>query len=554
MTTGIKYIFNDNNYCIDNEKEKLTENSTNIIVNSYNECEEKQSSSNESQNNVFIGIEDLSSDDEEIDDTDKDKDCTPTLLECNESLEDFPLDLDLFLNDENILNDDDITDNPPNISDFNFEKAGCSPEKYKLTRFREVHGSGNKNIYNMCPIQIFNMIMGNMYQKIVFESNLYAEQHNISLNTNIEELKAFLGLLIYMGYHELPGIRLYWSNDPNFYCDRVAKVMPVKQFLKLLRCIHLNDNSKMPQRQSQEFDKLFKIRPMLSHLQEKYKTMYKPSRHLAVDESMVAFKGRSSMKQFMPLKPIKRGFKVWALADSQSGFLLNFDVYTGKKSDGNVEYGLGENVVISLTDTLKNKFYCIYFDNFFTSIPLISKLLNGGLFACGTFRVNKKFYPKHLMKSDNKYMPGDIEYAQSKDISVMRWKDRGAKPVTLISNMHNASESTIVNRKNKKGEKIAVKCPVGISDYNKHMGGVDKFDQYMANYSISQKSRRWWLKLFYYMIDTAVVNSFILYKESCNTMKKKYINHLEFRSRLTDELISDFSSRKNRLHHLKIEL
>ncbi|XP_029348064.1 piggyBac transposable element-derived protein 4-like, partial [Acyrthosiphon pisum] len=371
-----------------------------------------------SQNNVFIGIEDLSSDDEEIDDTDKDKDCTPTLLECNESLEDFPLDLDLFLNDENILNDDDITDNPPNISDFNFEKAGCSPEKYKLTRFREVHGS---------------------------------------------ELKAFLGLLIYMGYHELPGIRLYWSNDPNFYCDRVAKVMPVKRFLKLLRCIHLNDNSKMPQRQSQEFDKLFKIRPMLSHLQEKYKTMYKPSRHLAVDESMVAFKGRSSMKQFMPLKPIKRGFKVWALADSQSGFLLNFDV-----------------------------------------IPLISKLLNDGLFACGTFRVNKKFYPKHLMKSDNKYMPGDIEYAQSKDISVMRWKDRGAKPVTLISNMHNASESTIVNRKNKKGEKIAVKCPVGITDYNKHMGGVDKFDQYMANYSISQKSRRWWLKLFYYMIDTAV--------------------------------------------------
>jgi len=59
--------------------------------------------------------------------------------------------------------------------------------------------------------------------------------------------------------------------------------------------------------------------------------MYKPSRHLAVDESMVAFKGRSSMKKFMPLKPIKRGFKVWALADSQSGFFLNFDVYTGKK-------------------------------------------------------------------------------------------------------------------------------------------------------------------------------------------------------------------------------
>lgn len=161
----------------------------------------------------------------------------------------------------------------------------------------------------MSPLQIFDMIMSNIYQKIVFESNLYAEQHNISLNTNIEELKSFLGLLIFMGYHEVPGIRLYWSNDPNFNCDRVAQVMSVKRFLKLFRFIHLNDNSKMPQRQSQEFDKLYKIRPLLPHLQETYKTMYKPSRHLAVDESMVAFKGCSSMKQFMPLKPIKRGFK-----------------------------------------------------------------------------------------------------------------------------------------------------------------------------------------------------------------------------------------------------
>jgi len=96
------------------------------------------------------------------------------------------------------------------------------------------------------------MIIGNMYQEIVFESNLYAEPHNITLNTKIEELKLFLGLLIYMGYHELPGIILYWSNDPNLYCDRLAQVMSVKRFLKLLRCIHLNNNSKMPQRQCQE--------------------------------------------------------------------------------------------------------------------------------------------------------------------------------------------------------------------------------------------------------------------------------------------------------------
>jgi len=73
-----------------------------------------------------------------------------------------------------------------------------------VARFREVHGSGNKHIYKMSPLQIFDiMIMSKMYQKIVFESNLYTEQHNILLNTNIEELKSFLGLLMYMGYQVL---------------------------------------------------------------------------------------------------------------------------------------------------------------------------------------------------------------------------------------------------------------------------------------------------------------------------------------------------------------
>jgi len=39
-------IINDNYYCIDDQKEKSTENATTIIINSYNECEEKQSTSN----------------------------------------------------------------------------------------------------------------------------------------------------------------------------------------------------------------------------------------------------------------------------------------------------------------------------------------------------------------------------------------------------------------------------------------------------------------------------------------------------------------------------
>lgn len=104
--------------------------------------------------------------------------------------------------------------------------------------------------------------------------------------------------------------------------------MTVKRFLKLVRFLHINDNSKMPPR-GPDFDKLFKVRPLIYHLQTMYSSLECPSRYLSIDESMIAFKGRSGMKQYMPMKPIKRGFKVWALADSASGYLINFEIYTG---------------------------------------------------------------------------------------------------------------------------------------------------------------------------------------------------------------------------------
>ena len=60
------------------------------------------------------------------------------------------------------------------------------------------------------------------------------------------------------------------------------------------------------------------------------------------------FKGRSTLKQYMPKKPVRRGIKVWMRADAESGYVSAFEVYTGKKGDS-VEQGLGSKVVLSLT-------------------------------------------------------------------------------------------------------------------------------------------------------------------------------------------------------------
>ena len=44
------------------------------------------------------------------------------------------------------------------------------------------------------------------------------------------------------------------------------------------------------------------------------------SRKVNIDQSMILFKGRNSLKQYNPMKSIKRGYKVWSMAD-MDGYL-----------------------------------------------------------------------------------------------------------------------------------------------------------------------------------------------------------------------------------------
>ena len=99
------------------------------------------------------------------------------------------------------------------------------------------------------------------------------------------------------------------------------------------------------------------------------------------------------MKQYIPQKPIKRGYKVWVRSDMNC-YVCEFQIYT--RGIANVaEKNLGEKVIKDLSQTLKNKNYHIYFDNYFTSNDLMITLLKDGISACGTIRKGRKGLPKN---------------------------------------------------------------------------------------------------------------------------------------------------------------
>ena len=97
---------------------------------------------------------------------------------------------------------------------------------------------------------------------------------------------------------------------------------------------------------------------MISALKANFRAAYSPHCQVSVDEA--PFKGRSTMKQYLPIKPVKHGFKVWALADSLNGYLCDFNVYTG--ATGDRETALGEKVVLKLMESIKGKSLLLLLD------------------------------------------------------------------------------------------------------------------------------------------------------------------------------------------------
>ena len=164
------------------------------------------------------------------------------------------------------------------------------------------------------------------------ETNRYAHQQfqaqgKDSSNWNIisdVEFMAWLGIVLAMGFHRLPSLRDYWSTNDILGTPALVKAMSRFRFEEINRYIHLNDNTKMPERESPDYDKLFKVRPFIDAIKANFLIQYHPNEHQSVDEAMIKYKGRTSLKQYMPKKPVKRGIKMWCRADPLNGYLHVF--------------------------------------------------------------------------------------------------------------------------------------------------------------------------------------------------------------------------------------
>ena len=382
---------------------------------------------------------------------------------------------------------------------------------------------------------------------MVQETNRYAStclgdrsESWTAVTTN--ELCAYMGCMILMGFIKLPSLRDYWKKDRVFRYPPIADVISRDRFLAIHHYLHFTNNETLSTPGSVDHDKLGKIRPIITALSERFAAIYEPGMNISIDEAMIPFKGRSTMKQYVPLKPVKRGFKVWLRAEAENGYVSAFDVYTGKKGQA-VEHGLGARVVKELSSDLHHTYRHLYFDNFFSSVDLLLDLWRTGLYGCGTMRTNRKGFPKLLKCHVKKGLAvrGDSITVQHKEsnTTVSLWQD--SRPVIVIANNTDGTVTETVKRMKKNGTRETYPCPSSIALYNRFMGGVDRNDQIRGYYNTPIKCRKFYKYIFWFLFDVAITNAFILCKEF-SSLEIRTVK--SFRVELAKQLIGDYNGRK----------
>ncbi|KAL3214886.1 hypothetical protein MRX96_006977 [Rhipicephalus microplus] len=314
---------------------------------------------------------------------------------------------------------------------------------------------------------------------------------------------------------KLPQTRMYWSQ--RFPVSQVADTMTRDRWEEIKQSLHFSDNQEAPDQNDPERDRLYKVRPLLDHLVAKCHEIPK-SQKLCVDEQLVPFKGRSSLKQYLPNKPKKWGYKLFLLCDER-GIMSNFEVYTGKilPQQGFPDIGAGGNIVLRMASIVPRGLdYILYFDNWFCGVDLHVVLKKFGISSVETVREAcvkgcKLPFDKDLKKKGRGSYVEMATTFEGVSLRAVKWFDN--RPVTLLSTFASASPEQAVKRFDKKTRTtVSIPRPAIVGIYNECMGGVDLLNMLVALYRIHVRSKKWYRRLFFHLLDVVVFNCWLLYR------------------------------------------
>ncbi|KAG8239803.1 hypothetical protein J437_LFUL019419 [Ladona fulva] len=209
----------------------------------------------------------------------------------------------------------------PKIHLFDTTSSGCKADVSAISSISAIF----KIFVSTELVSLISKETNRFYQ---FTMDRSAERILTSLqawkDTTNEEMYRFLAITMLMPRTRKLALHEYWSRDALLKTPIFGELMSRDRYLTILRMLHFSDNN-IPN----SGDRLHKIRPVVDYLRATFRNTLVPFQNLCIDESLMLFKGRLFFKQYIPSKRNRFGVKIFVICDCETGYILDFIVYTG---------------------------------------------------------------------------------------------------------------------------------------------------------------------------------------------------------------------------------
>lgn len=220
--------------------------------------------------------------------------------------------------------------------------------------------------------------------------------------------------------------------------------------------------------------------------------------------------------------------------DADSHYMCNAMPYLGKQTVDQKEPAvtLGEHFTVKLTEPYAHLGHTVTTNNSFTSLPLALTLRKCGLELVGAIR-QKPYLPSQVLEHSMGIGESVAVYNYEDKVTLLCSRPNRTKRVQLLSTIHH--RPAVIER-----GKTDVQMLYGATK-----GAVETFDQLCSAVDCSRRTRRWTLRMFYGMVNIAVVNGYIIYSQLSGT---KGISRKDFYKTVAEQLCRPWVNVRLNLH------
>ena len=182
--------------------------------------------------------------------------------------------------------------------------------------------------------QFFSLIFTNsLLSKIVDYTNIRIKLKSINVSPiTINELKAFIGLLILFGLKKINHVSIHyiWSPKSIHWVPLATGTMSRKRFALIAHEMTFDDNRAEIRHEKKKLNsKFYKMEEIFNVFKINISNILIPSSNLCIDETLYACRARCAFIQFMKSKPAKYGIKFWCLVDVATNCQIAINIYLG---------------------------------------------------------------------------------------------------------------------------------------------------------------------------------------------------------------------------------